>query len=200
MNPYLLISIPFVTALIGWFTNWIAIRMLFRPRQPIGFLGINVQGLIPRRQKDLAVRTAEIIESEILQKHAIRQAILKLDLEPHMQQLIQTMIERKLKSKLETIPFLGNFINDQTIEMVKQIALESISEELPSMIENVANDLESKIDIKKMVEERMNDLDLEALEAIVQKVASKEFRVIENLGALLGFLVGLMQVLLLTFL
>jgi uncharacterized membrane protein YheB (UPF0754 family) len=197
MNPYLLISIPFVTALIGWFTNWIAIRMLFRPRNAINLMGLRIQGLIPRRQTDLAVRTAEVIESEILQKHAIRQAILGMDLEPHMKRLVQNMIERKLKQKLEGIPFIGNFVNDQTIEMIKSMAMESISEELPSMIENVANDLEHKIDIKRMVEERMNHLDLEALEAIVQKVASREFRLIENLGALLGFLVGLVQVALL---
>ncbi len=194
MNPFLIASIPIITALIGWFTNWVAIRMLFRPRQPVKFLGLSFQGLIPRRQADLAKQTAEIIETEILHQHAIRDAIQSIDIEPHLRTLVERMVDRKLKDKLSSIPFVGGFINDSTLEMIKKMAIESLQDEIPSIIENVSNDLESKIQVKHMVQERMNALDLDALENIVQKVAKNEFRTIEHLGAVLGFVVGLLQV------
>lgn len=197
MNPYLLISIPFITALIGWFTNWVAIRMLFRPRKPLRILGITWQGLIPRRQEDLSVQTAEIIESEILQQHAIRNAIQSIDIEPHLRALVEKMVDQKLKERLSSIPFVGSFINDSTLNMIKGIAVESLAEEIPSIVENVSNDLESKIQVKHLVQTRMNALDLDALENIVKRVAKNEFRRIEQLGAILGFIVGLVQVLLL---
>ncbi len=31
---YSLLLIPIISAFIGWFTNWIAIKMLFHPREP----------------------------------------------------------------------------------------------------------------------------------------------------------------------
>lgn len=197
MNIYLLISIPFVTALIGWFTNWVAIRMLFRPRKPMRILGITWQGLIPRRQDDLSKQTAEIIESEILQQHVIRNAIQSIDIEPHLRALVEKMVDQKLKEKLASIPFVGSFVNDSTLEMIKGMAVESLTEEIPSIVNNVSNDLESKIQVKHLVQTRMNALDLDALENIVKRVAKNEFRRIEQLGAVLGFLVGLIQVLLL---
>lgn len=194
MNLYLLISIPFVTGLIGWFTNWVAIRMLFQPRNPLRIAGVTWQGLIPRRQTDLAHQTAEIIESEILQQHAIRNAIQSIDFEPHLMGLVESMVEKKLKTKLMEIPFVGNFINEGTLKMIKTMAIESLREELPNLVENVSNDLESKIQVKHMVQNRMNALDLDKLESIVKKVAEKEFSKIEQLGAVLGFVVGLFQV------
>ena len=196
MNPFLIASIPLITALIGWFTNWVAIRMLFRPRNQIKILGIKFQGLIPRRQQDLAHQTAEIIESEILHQHAIRNAIQSIDIEPHLKTLVEKLVDQKLREKLAAIPFVGSFINDSTLAMIKQMAVDSLQEEIPNIVENVSNDLESKIQIRHMVQDRMNALDLEALENIVKRVAKKEFRTIEQLGAVLGFVVGLLQVLL----
>jgi uncharacterized membrane protein YheB (UPF0754 family) len=197
MNLPIILSIPIITALIGWFTNWVAIRMLFRPQKPIRTLGIVWQGLIPGRKEDLARQTAEIIESEILQQHAIRNAIQSVDLEPHLRKFVERLVERKLKDKLSAIPFVGAFINDSTLQMVKSIAIQSLQEEIPSIIESFSNDLESKIQVRHLVQERMQSLDLDALENIVKRVAKQEFSKIEQLGAVLGFVVGLVQMALL---
>ncbi|NPV27094.1 MAG: DUF445 family protein [Firmicutes bacterium] len=50
------IAIPLISALIGWLTNVIAIRLLFRPVEPIKLplLNYELQGLIPRRQAEIA--------------------------------------------------------------------------------------------------------------------------------------------------
>ena len=60
MLPILvLILIPIISALIGWLTNWVAIRMLFHPRKPILIGNFKLQGLIPRRQPDIAEQAAD---------------------------------------------------------------------------------------------------------------------------------------------
>jgi len=76
----LLFLTPFITAAIGWLTNWVAIQMLFHPREPMRIFFWKWQGLIPARQQQLAFQTAEIIEREILQQHMILHEIRKIEL------------------------------------------------------------------------------------------------------------------------
>jgi len=51
-----IIFIPLIGAIIGLLTNWIAVKMLFHPRKEI----FGIQGVIPKRKKDIARRIGEI--------------------------------------------------------------------------------------------------------------------------------------------
>ena len=62
------------------------------------------------------------------------------------------------------------------------------------LMEKVATEFESSVDLKQMIEDNIAAFDLERLEAIVNQVAKREFRTIERLGAVLGFVIGLIQV------
>ena len=53
---------------------------------------------------------------------------------------------------------------------------------------------QGQVDLKQMIEDNISAFDLERLEAIVHAVANREFRTIERLGALLGFVIGCVQV------
>ena len=64
MNYWLLI-IPVISAFIGWITNWVAIKMLFHPRNPINILGIQVQGIFPKRQQQFAEKLGKIISNDL---------------------------------------------------------------------------------------------------------------------------------------
>ena len=65
-------------------------------------------------------------------------------------------------------------------------------------MEKVATRFEGSVDLKQLIEENIAAFDLERLETIVNQVAQREFRTIERLGAALGFLIGLIQVLILS--
>src|SRR5690554_7808184 len=60
--------IPLIASLIGWITNVIAIKMIFRPINPvrIPILNITLQGIIPKRRKTLARSIAEVIDHELV--------------------------------------------------------------------------------------------------------------------------------------
>ena len=49
-----LLAVPLISAMIGYLTNVVAIKMLFHPREPIRMLGLEIQGLLPRRQEAIA--------------------------------------------------------------------------------------------------------------------------------------------------
>lgn len=193
----ILLATPLVTAAIGWLTNWVAIQMLFHPRQPIHLLFFRWQGLIPRRQAQLAAQTAEIIEREILQQHGILNEIRKIDLAPHLEGAAHNLVWQRIGPQLQAIPLLGGFINQSVLAKFEIIAAQSIKEEAAPLMEKVASDFEQSVNLKEMIETNIVAFDLERLEAIVNEVARKEFRTIERLGAVLGFLVGCAQVALL---
>ena len=66
-NPWLpWIVFPLVGALIGYATNWLAVKMLFRPHRPKGFGPLRFQGVVPRRQEALAESIAETVQDELI--------------------------------------------------------------------------------------------------------------------------------------
>ena len=194
MPPYLLLILtPFITAAIGWFTNWVAIKMLFHPRVPVRIFCWKWQGLIPRRQLQLACESAEIIEREILQQHMILNEIKKIDLEPYLEKTAHTLVWERIGPQLRAIPLLGSFVNDGVLAKFEVIARAEIKNEAGPLIEKVATQFEASVDLKQMIEDNIAAFDLERLEGIVNAVAKREFRTIEGLGAVLGFVIGCLQ-------
>ncbi|HMT36432.1 MAG TPA: DUF445 family protein, partial [Chitinophagaceae bacterium] len=59
-------TLPFIAAFIGWFTNWLAIKMLFHPREPINILGYSLQGIFPKRQKQFAEKLGSLVAKELI--------------------------------------------------------------------------------------------------------------------------------------
>lgn len=196
MNTTLLLLCltPLLTATIGWFTNWVAIKMLFHPRKPLRLPGFTWQGLIPRRQGQLAEEAAEIIEREILQQHSIQEEIRKIELGPDLETAAHTLVWERIGPQLQAIPLLGGFINDALLAKFEVIASAEIKKEAAPLMEKVATRFENSVDLKQMIETNIAAFDLDRLETIVNQVAKREFRTIERLGAVLGFVIGLIQV------
>lgn len=190
----LLILTPFITAGIGWLTNWVAIQMLFHPREPMRIFFWKWQGLIPRRQQQLAEEAAEIIEREIMQQHIIVHEIRKIELTPYLNEAAQKLVWERVGPQLQAIPLLGGFINDGMLAKFEVIAAAAMKEEAGPLMEKVATQFEASVDLKQMIEDNIAAFDLDRLESIVNQVAKREFRTIERLGAVLGFIIGCIQV------
>ena len=174
--------------------------MLFRPQRPQRVLGlVTWQGLIPRRQPELAAKAAEIIERELVSNHVIHDKIRGVDIKPGLRTAVSRLIRQRLVPKLQGIPLVGNFVNDQAVESLENMALEEIDKEGEVLMEKIATKFESNFDVKHIVEQRIQEFDLDRLESIVMEVARKEFKTIERLGFVLCFVVGCLQVALIWF-
>lgn len=189
-----LVTLPVISALVGWLTNRVAIRMLFRPRQPRRFLGIQWQGLIPRRQNDIAERTGELVEKELLQGHVLRQQIEQIHVEGILEETTHRLVYQGLGPRLKKIPLLGSFVSESHLKMLHEMAVEELRKEAPQIVKKVAQQAEERLDVRKLAEDRVRNFDTEELERVVNRVAAQEFRSIEQLGAALGFIIGLVQI------
>ena len=194
MASYLFFLTPLITATIGWVTNGLAIKMLFNPRKPLRIFFWKWQGLIPRRQQQLATEAAEIIEREILQQHSILNEIKKIELSPYLEKTAHTLVWERIGPQVRAIPIIGSFINNGMLAKLEAIARAEIKKEANPLVEKVATEFEASVDLKRMIENNIAAFDLERLETIVNAVAKREFRTIELLGAILGFFIGCIQV------
>jgi uncharacterized membrane protein YheB (UPF0754 family) len=195
MDIWWLICLPLIGALIGWLTNRVAIQMLFRPRQPVRIFSWRWQGLIPRRQKDLAAKVAEIIEQEILQQHVLRAELHKLPIHQWLDDFAQKIIHLRVAPKLKKLPIFGHFIGESIIEKLEVIAKEALAEEAPPLMEQMVSELEKNLSVRDLVRQRVEDFDMDTLERVIRDLAHKEFSRIEWLGGILGFFIGTIQAL-----
>jgi uncharacterized membrane protein YheB (UPF0754 family) len=194
MNNIMFWLQPFIAAFTGWFTTWIAIYMLFHPREPKRFLGITIQGIFPKRQKQVAAKLGAVVANELLHfdeiavliKNPTHLAALKPTIEAH----VDTFLHIKLKEKL---PMISMFVGEGTLNKLKDGLMEEIDVLLPEIISKYADNLSSQVDIEKMVTDKVSNFSSDKLEEILESVMSKEFRFIEIIGGVLGFVIGLIQ-------
>jgi uncharacterized membrane protein YheB (UPF0754 family) len=79
---------------------------------------------------------------------------------------------------------------------IKEGLIEEINLMLPEVIAQYSDTLSQKINIEKMVADKVNNFSSDKLEEILQSVMKKEFRFIELIGGVFGFFIGLIQLLL----
>ena len=199
MNLAVLISIPITAALIGWITNFIAIKMLFRPRRPVRFLGITFHGLVPRRQAQLAQSIAETVETELISHDDIRAFLETPESRTAIEALLQEQIQIFLTQKLGSNPMIAMFLQGDLGSNIREMLLGQFREAIPSLLNSLMSRLEEGLDFQKVIREKIEGFELSKLEDIIYRISAKELRTIELLGGVLGFIVGLFQVALMLF-
>jgi len=192
---YSLILIPLISAFIGWFTNWIAIKMLFHPREPRKILGITFQGIFPKRQQQFAEKLGKLVSEELLSFSDIEKKITDPGNLQQLMPLVEEHIDHFLRKKLaDEMPIISMFIGENTIQQLKTVFLKELETLFPVLMQRYMGNLQQQLDLERIVVEKVAGFSTDKLESILVSIMSKEFRFIEILGAILGFMIGLLQV------
>ncbi len=196
MMHYGILLIPFISAFIGWFTNWIAIKMLFHPREPKKVLWMTIHGIFPKRQKQFAEKLGTLVSNELLSFKDIEEKITHPGNVQKLMPLIEGHIDQFLRVKLaQQMPVISMFIGDKTINELKTVFTAELEQLFPVIMKNYMNGLQEELDLEKIVIEKVAGFSSDKLEQILVGIMSKEFRFVEISGGVLGFLIGLLQVL-----
>ena len=200
MNYSLLLQfilIPLISAFIGWFTNWIAIKMLFHPKEPKRILGITFHGIFPKRQRSFAEKLGKMISAEFLSYEDIEEKIAHPKNLEKLMPLIEVHVDNFLRDKLsDEMPFLSLFIGESTRRSLKNVFMRELETLFPQIMTSYAKHLEEELDLEKIVTDRVSAFSSDKLEAILYQIMNKEFRFVEILGGVIGFIIGITQVLL----
>lgn len=190
--------LPLIAAAIGWFTNFVAVRMIFRPHRPVKLLGLTLQGLLPKRKKEFAHNIGATVSEHLISAEDIRNVLQHPKVHERTEEVVRGRIDAFFAEKLvATVPMLGAFLQGPMVDKIKDKLVEEVHGMLAEEATVLGDSLEDALDLHRIVEDRILAFDLFQLEQVVLRVAHRELRWIEVLGAILGFLVGLLQVALL---
>lgn len=199
----------FLGGLIGWVTNWLAIKALFHPQQRRRFLIIEFQGLLPKRQIELAHNLGKIVEGELISVDELIKKVEPADIDPIIEDVMRKNrddMEQRTKEFINSIarkiPFFSLSADTLVKSVMDRIELELcvvLKKQVPMLLDRAAEKAAEKISVQEIVIEKVCKMDLLKLEAIFNRIADKEMKAIIRLGGVLGVLVGIVQWLLQNF-
>ena len=181
-----------IGGLIGYITNVIAIKLIFRPINPIKIpiLNIEIIGMIPKRKTEIATNIAKVVEEQFISVDEITDNIITEQDKQHIIDYIKVRVKLILSEKMTLIPStIRNLVQNYVSEIIEDEIREGIDELSEEMIIKTKN----RINIKEIIENKINELDLYELETIILQIVKNELRHIEVLGLILGFFIGIVQ-------
>ena len=189
-----LVIMVIISAAIGWITNWVAIKMLFRPHNEINLGLFKIQGLIPKRRAEIGIGIADVIQNELI---SIKDVIANIDREEfskRLNDLIDDVLEKNLKTKVkEKFPVMQMFFSDKMAKEVSDSIKSIIMGNQEKIFEIFSNYAEENIDFEVIISDKISNFSLDKLEEIITLLANKELKHIEVIGAILGMLIGAVQ-------
>jgi uncharacterized membrane protein YheB (UPF0754 family) len=104
-------------------------------------------------------------------------------------------VDHFIKTKLtEELPLLSMFIKDKTMDNIKKGIVNEVETMFPAMIGQMTANMKQDLDVEKIVVDKVSNFSSDKLEEILVSIMKKEFKFVEIIGGVLGFLIGLLQI------
>lgn len=188
------LSIPIIAALIGWSSNWLAIKMTF---YPVEFVGkpplLGWQGIIPSKARKMATIS---VDSMISRLGTVDEILQRINPRLVAEYVIQT-IDPKLEEYVDAVmlqehPTVWENLPAGARRLVVHRVRESMPGRINSLVAEISLNANELLDLKTMVTGHLVE-DKHLLNRIFQECGDREFRFIIKSGLYFGFLFGLVQ-------
>lgn len=175
---------PILGAFIGYVTNVVAVKLLFHPKKPVNLLGFKIQGLIPARSEELTERILDSL-NDILNER---------DFEFIIDNAMKRSYQGSIKIKIdEAIGKLGLFKNLVDKYNISSAIASAINSYIGNVTKEFSKKLATNVDIREFIIKKANEISSEEIESMFNKIAKRELKFIEVSGAILGFIIGIVQ-------
>jgi uncharacterized membrane protein YheB (UPF0754 family) len=167
---------PVVGSMLGFITNFIAIKLLFRPKKKT----LGIQGLLPKRKAAIAQRAGDIVNGYLVNSEELRKKIDKTKLNEAVDRFVE-----KYGYKFWDVPILKS--------VVKKILISILIDKDGYFSRRVIESIIDEGMVSGIVQQKINDFDVSALESLMKKASGPEINFIIFTGAVLGFIIGLAE-------
>lgn len=192
--PILLLLFPLICALIGYVTNVVAVKMIFRPYERISILGLGFQGVLPKHQEHFARMLAKIVVRDFVTTGDLVAELAKPAAAEGLERAAK-VLARKLAVELRsTLPEARQaMLGDATIDALMNQVAEAMRAEVPALVTRLAAEADERLDLEKVVTEKLIEIGARGLEKVIYEISRRELVFIEIYGGVFGAVLGFVQ-------
>jgi uncharacterized membrane protein YheB (UPF0754 family) len=184
--------LPAAGFFVGYLTNWIAIKLVFAPREPVKIGPVTVQGLFHKRQTEVAEAFGRTVATRVLNADNIVTTVMESDGAAHMNRIVERRIS-ELISKYEAHPMAALVLPEEKRPALRAELLERIQTEWPKPGGFFHTFAAESVDLQGELESRMKALDRESYEGVLRPAFQQDEWKLIAAGAVLGTIAGVLQ-------
>lgn len=189
------LSMPLITAFVGYITNVAALWMMFHPIRFVGIrrLGLGWQGVVPRRASTMAGIAVDTIIGPLITRADIVGQLdadnLAVKLAPAAEAAAEAVVDeiagRHFPTTWQSLPAA-------TKAQIRRRARQQAPGLLRDLIAELQTDIDSLLDLKHLVTQTLI-ADKRLLNRIFKQIGHREFLFIARAGGVFGFFFGVGQ-------
>ena len=184
--------LPLAGFFVGFATNWLAIKLIFHPRQPLKLGSMSIQGLFHKRQPEVAEAFAEVVSTRVLTADNIVQSVVSSPGMAKMNAIVENRVG-ELISQYEAHPMAAMVLPPDQRPALRAELLGRIQEEWPKPGGFFHTFSAEAVDLRSELEARMASLDQESYEGVLRPAFQQDEWKLILAGAVLGLSAGVLQ-------
>lgn len=190
--------LPSFGLLVGWATNWLALKMIFNPKEIWRVGPFRVQGLFHKRQNEVARDYGNLVADEVVTPQKILETILKGTYSERLVTMISQHVRRAIDEQAGYAkPFLSMAVGSERYRQIQQTAADEIVLRMPEALEHITDYAEEAMQIRETMITRLQGLESSEFEAMLRPAFEEDEWILIAVGAALGFTVGWFQLIVL---
>tara|TARA_Y100001968_G_scaffold332874_2_gene392795 strand:+ start:244 stop:1464 length:1221 start_codon:yes stop_codon:yes gene_type:complete len=191
--PYFWI-LPLFGLLVGYATNWLALKLIFEPIKPIRFLGMTFQGLFIKRQNEVSSEYAYMLAHDIFTFDRIFAAIINGPTKEKFVNLVASHANKAIDDAVGiSEPVIKLVTGKRKYEKMKNIVVNKTVQEIPKSVQPVFPYAEEAMDLETTFRTRMQALSSPEFVNFLRPVFQEDELKLIIVGAILGMLAGIGQ-------
>lgn len=131
------LSGPALGAVIGYITNDIAIRMLFRPRKAKYIMGVHVPftpGIIPKEKDRIAQAIGNTISENLMNKDVLEKTLLSDEMLEKVRDAVNTFFNSQIHNEETLEQFAAHFLTEQEINDMRSSTCDEVAKLITSKL------------------------------------------------------------------
>lgn len=190
--------LPVCGFVVGFATNWVALKVIFLPTEPIVLWGgYEILGLFLKRQNEVSDTFARINCVEILHTKAMWDSILTGPKHQNFFAMLRAhsiVFTENMVGGLRSVAITA--MGPARFAAMKEDIATKVMEKLPTIIDQSYEYTTQALDMENTIRERMQKLSKQEFERVLHPAFEEDEFTLIVVGAVLGALAGLLQILL----
>lgn len=186
--------LPLGGLIVGWATNWLALKMIFNPKQEIRFAGLKFHGLFIKRQNEVATEYSKIVSAKILTVERMFDRIFRGKASDELVGIMHGHVKRAIDEQAGLSRNIYQlFAGTRKYDELKDKAANRFVESLPYSIHHTFEYTESALDLETTMREKMAGLPPDEFEGVLRPAFQEDEWILILVGAALGAAAGFAQ-------